>query len=142
MAISFHFQEVQKPAFFKALTLRTWLKSIAKKEGFLLQDVNYIFVEEEALLEINIKYLQHDTYTDIITFDNSDTKGKIESDIYISIERVEANAQKYNITFENELLRVLAHGLLHLCGYKDKSKKEAAEMRQKEEECLMLWANR
>ncbi|HOU47621.1 MAG TPA: rRNA maturation RNase YbeY, partial [Chitinophagales bacterium] len=70
------------------------------------------------------------------------TKGKIESDIYISIERVEANAQKYNITFENELLRVLAHGLLHLCGYKDKSKKEAAEMRQKEEECLKLWANR
>ncbi len=142
MAIAFHFQAVQKPAFFKIAPLRSWLKSIAKKEDVLLQDLNYIFVEDEALLKINIEYLQHNTYTDIITFDNSDAKGKIESDIYISLERVEANAQKYTTTFEDELLRVLAHGLLHLCGYKDKSKKDAALMRQKEEECLDLWANR
>lgn len=137
MAISFHFDTVSKPSFFKATAIKPWLKAIAAKERFSIKELNYIFLDDEGLLKINIEYLNHDTYTDIITFDNSDGRGKIESDIFISLERVEANAMKFHTTVENELHRVLAHGLLHLCGYKDKTKKDAALMRQKEEECLL-----
>lgn len=117
------------------------MKAIAEKEKFSIKELNYIFMTDEELLKINIEYLNHDTYTDIITFDNSEIKGKIESDIFISVERVEANAQKFNTTFENELLRVMAHGLLHLCGYKDKKKTDIEMMRKKEEESLALWLN-
>lgn len=142
MAISFHFEHVIKPAFFKPTKLRPWLKAIANKESYTIKELNYIFLTDEELLKINLEYLNHDTYTDIITFDNSDaattTAKKIESDIFVSLERVEANAQKFKTTFENEMYRVLAHGLLHLCGYKDKSKKDAILMRQKEEESLLL----
>ncbi|MCC6583708.1 MAG: rRNA maturation RNase YbeY [Chitinophagales bacterium] len=142
MAITFHFDEISKPTFFKTTELKSWLKTIAAKEKFSIKELNYIFMSDEALLKINIEYLNHDTYTDIITFDNSDAStgsaGKIESDIFISLERVEANAATFNTTFENELHRVLAHGLLHLCGYKDKTKKDAALMRQKEEESLTM----
>ena len=142
MAITFHFDEISKPTFFKTTKLKSWLKSIAAKEKYVIKELNYIFLDDEGLLKINIEYLNHDTYTDIITFDNSDAStgsaGKIESDIFISLERVEANAKKFNTTFENELYRVLAHGLLHLCGYKDKTKKDATLMRQKEEESLTM----
>ncbi len=142
MAITFHFDEISKPTFFKTTKLKIWLKTIAAKEKFVIKELNYIFLDDEGLLKINIEYLNHDTYTDIITFDNSDASagsaGKIESDIFISLERVEANAKKFNTTFENELHRVLAHGLLHLCGYKDKTKKDAILMRQKEEESLAM----
>lgn len=142
MAISFHFDTIPKPSFFKATSIKPWLKAIANKEGFSIKELNYIFLDDEGLLKINIEYLNHDTYTDIITFDNRDSVNlslpKIESDIFISLERVEANAKKFNTSFENELHRVLAHGLLHLCGYKDKTKKDAALMRHKEEESLAL----
>ena len=142
MAITFHFDEISKPTFFKTTKLKIWLKTIAAKEKFVIKELNYIFLDDEGLLKINMEYLNHDTYTDIITFDNSDASagsaGKIESDIFISLERVEANAKKFNTTFENELHRVLAHGLLHLCGYKDKTKKDATLMRQKEEESLTM----
>ena len=142
MAISFYFDTISKPSFFKATAIKPWLKTIAAKEKFVIKELNYIFLDDEGLLKINIEYLNHDTYTDIITFDNSDASagsaGKIESDIFISLERVEANAKKFNTTFENELHRVLAHGLLHLCGYKDKTKKDATLMRQKEEESLAM----
>lgn len=152
MAISFHFDNISKPAFFKASTIKVWLKQIAENEKFIIKELNYIFLNDEGLLKINIEYLNHDTYTDIITFDNSgfdkldsDTSNvrlslskppKIESDIFISLERVEANAKKFNTTFKNELHRVLAHGLLHLCGYKDKKKSDIEIMRKKEEEAL------
>ncbi|MFN8282973.1 MAG: rRNA maturation RNase YbeY [Chitinophagales bacterium] len=139
--ISFHFNTVKKPKFFKSILLKSWMKAIAEKEKFSIKELNYIFMTDEELLKINIEYLNHDTYTDIITFDNSEIKGKIESDIFISVERVEANAQKFNTTFENELLRVMAHGLLHLCGYKDKKKTDIEMMRKKEEESLALWLN-
>lgn len=137
MAITFHFDTLSKPSFFKATPLKPWLKAIAAKEHFIIKELNYIFLNDEDLLKINIEYLNHNTYTDIITFDNSETKGKIESDIFISLERVEANAATFNTTFENELLRVLAHGLLHLCGYKDKKKSDIELMRKKEEEALL-----
>jgi probable rRNA maturation factor len=139
MAISFSFNTISKPVFFKANRIKIWLKTIASKEGYEIKDLNYIFMNDEELLKINIEYLNHDTYTDIITFDNAEVKGKIESDIFISLERIEANAKKFNTTFENELHRVLAHGLLHLCGYKDKKKTDIEIMRKKEEESLSLF---
>jgi probable rRNA maturation factor len=139
MAITFHFDYITKPSFFKAMPIKKWLRTIAANEGFSIRELNYIFMSDEGLHAINMEYLNHDTYTDIITFDNSDTSGKIESDIFISLERVAANAEKFSTSFENELLRVMAHGVLHLCGYKDKKKAEAELMRRKEEACLTLW---
>lgn len=141
--ISFHFNSIKKPVFFKSTIIKLWLKKIAEKENFSIKELNYIFLTDEELLQINIDYLNHDTYTDIITFDNSDVSSritkKIESDIFISLERVEANAKKFNTGLENELQRVMAHGLLHLCGYKDKKKSDIEMMRKKEEESLELW---
>lgn len=138
MAISFHFDKISKPSFFKSSKIKSWLNTIASNEKFSIKELNYIFLDDEGLLKINIEYLNHDTYTDIITFDNSEESGKIEGDIFISMERVEANAKKFNTTFENELHRVLVHGLLHLCGYKDKKKADVELMRKKEEESLTL----
>lgn len=138
MAINFHFNQTSKPSFFKSNTIKSWLNTISRKEGFTIIDLNFIFLTDKGLLKINIDYLNHDTYTDIITFDNSSVQGKIESDIFISLERVQENAKQFNTTFENELNRVMAHGFLHLCGYKDKTKEDKIKMRQKEEDCLQL----
>lgn len=120
---------------------KKWLKSIAEKEGFKIKELNYIFCSDEYLYQINLDYLNHKTYTDIITFDNSENKNSIEGDIFISIERVSENAQKENVLFEKELQRVLSHGLLHLMGYKDKSEADKTIMRNKEELALNLFGN-
>ncbi len=136
MAILFHFNSIKKPTFFKMTPTKTWLTKIASLENYKIKELNYIFLSDEELLKINIDFLKHDTYTDIITFDNSINIGIIESDIFISFERVEVNAIKYKTTVENELHRVMAHGLLHLCGYKDKTKQDVANMRQKEDDAL------
>jgi probable rRNA maturation factor len=111
---------------------KNWIKSLIKENEKRVGDINYIFCDDEYLLEINQKYLQHDTYTDIITFDYSEN-GVISGDIFISIERVKENATLFTKGFEEELHRVLAHGILHLCGYKDKTQKESKEMREREE---------
>ena len=116
-----------------------WLRHISKREGYKIIDLNYTFCSDDSLLEINIQYLNHNYYTDIITFDLSDIPREIEGDIYISIDRVKENAKINHSNFEEELLRVLAHGLLHLMGYKDKTKEDAKRMRDKEEECLILF---
>ncbi|MBK6978716.1 MAG: rRNA maturation RNase YbeY [Cytophagaceae bacterium] len=121
------------------LKKKRWLKELAQNEGFKILELSYIFMDDESLLKINIEYLQHDTYTDIITFDNSEKKGKIEGDIFISVDRVMENASKFKVDFETELLRVLAHGLLHLCGYKDKKDDEVKIMRAKEDFYLQNW---
>ena len=121
------------------LKKKRWLKELAQNEGFKILELSYIFMDDESLLKINIEYLQHDTYTDIITFDNSEKKGKIEGDIFISVDRVMENASKFKVDFETELLRVLAHGLLHLCGYKDKKDDEVKIMRAKEDFYLENW---
>lgn len=139
MAIQFIFPDIKKPRFFKANTLKPWLNAIAGKEKYAIKELTYIFLGDEALLQINKDYLDHDTYTDIITFDNSEATGRIESDIFISLERVEANSKKFGVAPEDELLRVMAHGLLHLCGYKDKKKSDVEMMRKKEEESLRLY---
>lgn len=118
-----------------------WLEQIIQLEKFELESLNFIFCNDAYLHNINVEYLAHDTLTDIITFDNSEEEQLIEGDIFISIERVEENAKDREIEFILELKRVLAHGVLHLCGYKDKREIEALEMRAKEEWAISL-ANR
>jgi probable rRNA maturation factor len=114
-------------------TLRKWIAAAIKKEGFSLSSLNYIFCNDEYLLSMNISHLHHKTYTDIITFNLSSEKKKIEGEIYISIDRVKENAVIYKVPFNTELKRVLIHGVLHLCGFKDKTGKEAKKMRMRED---------
>lgn len=116
--------------------LTTWLTAVVQQEGCILQNINYIFCTDDYLLKINQEYLQHNYYTDIITFDNSEEQNHIEGDIFVSIDRVKDNAQEYNIAFEEEFRRVVVHGILHLIGFKDKTDEEQLEMRQKEAEYL------
>ncbi|WP_159478453.1 rRNA maturation RNase YbeY [Dyadobacter sp. 3J3] len=116
-----------------------WIKTISKSEGYNLGDLNYIFCSDEYLLEINKQYLDHDYYTDIITFDNSEEEGKIEGDIYVSVDRVKENAETFGADFEVEMRRVLIHGLLHLMDYTDTSEDLKKVMRAKEDECLLLF---
>jgi rRNA maturation RNase YbeY len=115
-----------------------WIKRVIKKDRFSVSELNYIFCSDEYLRQINIQFLNHDSYTDIITFDNSTEKGEIEGEIYISIERVKENAAKYRNSFNEELHRVMIHGVLHLMGYKDKGIKAKYEMREKEDVSLSL----
>ena len=113
--------------------VRQWITDTIIAEGFKLKELNYIFCSDAYLLEINQQYLDHDTYTDIVTFDNSEEEGKIISDIFISIERIRENAVKFNVTETTELHRVIIHGALHLLGYKDKSPADKQKMTQKED---------
>lgn len=115
--------------------LKKWIQSVIEKEKRLLGNINYSFTSDDSLLKINIEYLKHETYTDIITFDYNEGK-KINGDIFISIDRVQENAGKFGVSFEEELRRVMIHGVLHLCGYKDKLKTDAVMMRKKENDCL------
>jgi rRNA maturation RNase YbeY len=117
---------------------KAWLKDAAKAEGFKIGELNYIFCSDAYLLDINQKYLGHDTLTDIVTFDNSEDPKMIEGDIFISIERVRENALKFD-TAESELKRVMVHGLLHLAGYKDKGKAHKELMTLKENEHLKTY---
>ena len=111
---------------------KAWLNEVAKQEGKKIQELTYVFCSDEYLLQINQEYLNHNTLTDIVTFDNSEDPKKIEGDIFISIERVRENGNKLG-TSETELERVMVHGLLHLLGYKDKKKEDKALMTEKED---------
>ena len=125
------FQNTSK---FKVKDLRKkkiWLNSISKNEGKEIGNLNFLFVDDKEMLKYNKKYLQHESYTDIITFDNS-LNNKIAGDIVISLERVNENAKYYQVSYNYELERVMAHGLLHLLGYNDKSKEEKKIIRKKE----------
>lgn len=113
-----------------------WLKQQTTLEGYTIGDLNYIFCSDEHVLQVNRDYLQHDYYTDIITFDQSEEEDLLEGDIFISVDRVADNARQLAIAPEQEMRRVLAHGMLHLCGYGDKTDEEAAQMRAKEDEWL------
>ncbi len=115
---------------------RQWLKQQAEREGYAVGDLNYIFASDEYVLQVNRDYLQHDYYTDVITFDQREETGKIEGDIFVSVDRVADNASQLGIPAGQEMRRVLAHGLLHLCGYGDKTEGEIKLMRAKEEEWL------
>lgn len=136
-SVHFFYNEVR----FKLRTPRkviSWIKEVVDKEGSLIQEINYVFCSDSYLLTLNLGFLKHNTLTDIITFDNSEKTSVLEGEIYISVERVEENAKKYNVPFEDELNRVMIHGVLHLLGYKDKKTTEKALMRKKEEACLSL----
>ncbi len=115
---------------------RQWLKRQAEAEGYAVGELNYIFCSDDYVLQVNRDHLQHDYYTDIITFDTSESDDKIEGDIFISIDRVADNAAQLGVSAQQEMSRVLAHGLLHLCGYSDKTDNEVAAMRAKEDEWL------
>lgn len=138
MAIHFFSEEI--PFTLKEkLKRKHWLKKIATNAGFNIKELNYVFCSDEYLYQMNRDYLKHDTYTDIITFDNSEKKGDLEGDIFVSVDRVRENAKTHTQEVETEMNRVLAHGLLHLMGYKDKTQEEAALMRLKEDESIKLY---
>lgn len=120
--------------------LKQWIKTVVTNKKRETGDITFIFCTDAYLLNINQNYLKHDTYTDIITFDYSkDSKQlPVSGDIFISIERVKENATRYSTDVENELHRILIHGVLHLLGYLDKTKAAKAEMTKQEDECLKL----
>ena len=115
------------------IAVRQWINNTVKAEGFKLKELNYIFCSDAYLLQLNQQYLDHDTYTDIITFDNSTEDKVIMGDIFISIDRIRENAAGFSITETEELHRVMVHGVLHLLGYKDKSAAAKKKMTKKED---------
>lgn len=115
-----------------------WIDSIIESEDKEPGEINYIFCDDDYLLEINKQYLDHDTLTDIISFDYC-IGDLISGDIFISIDRVKDNAQEYEVSFDNELLRVMSHGILHYCGYKDKTQEDQLLMRAKEQEKINMF---
>lgn len=117
--------------------LFAWFTHVCKLENVVLGDVSVIFCSDDYLLEMNKEHLQHDYYTDIITFDYTDA-GVVSGDLFISLDRVTDNANQLAVAFFDELCRVCVHGLLHLCGYKDKSDADEKRMRSKEDEMLVL----
>lgn len=121
-----------------SLKIKGWIKQAILAEAHQLQELNFIFCSDDYLLGINKQYLEHDYYTDIITFDNSDKEQAIVGDIFISIDRISDNAAQLHIPFDRELHRVLIHGVLHLLGYKDKSSADKKRMTAKEDEYLSL----
>jgi probable rRNA maturation factor len=121
--------------------LRSVLKQKAQEFNFDVNWLQYVFVSDEALLKLNQSALNHDTYTDIITFDLSGQEGVVEGEVYISIDRVRDNAEKYSVTFEEEYIRVMGHGLLHLLGFKDKTETDSSEMRKQENKLIDLYKN-
>ncbi len=115
-----------------------WIIDIVDSESSAVGEINYVFCDDEYLHKINVEYLNHDTLTDIISFDYT-VGNLLQGDIFISIERVKDNASDFNVSFDEELKRVMAHGVLHYCGYKDKTDADAELMRQKEEEKIKLF---
>lgn len=120
------------------LKLKNWIRSIVASESGKTGDITFVFCSDNYLSEMNVKYLKHDTLTDIITFDYSEKK-KISGDICISVDRVKENAEKFKIDFGKELARVMAHGVLHLLGYKDKNKEDKLTMTSKEDLYLISY---
>ena len=123
--------------------LRAWIIAVAKKEGYKIEALNFIFSNDKFLHELNEQYLHHDSYTDIITFDLSSvgfrqSKPALQGEIFISIRRIKENAKLFSATFQNELHRVMIHGVLHLTGYTDKTKADKIIMRKKEDYYLNL----
>jgi rRNA maturation RNase YbeY len=135
MAIFFHTIDIA-PRLKQKRALKRWINDCVLAENKKTGDINIIFCTDNYLLEMNRTHLDHDYYTDIITFDFT-TEDLISGDLYISFERVQDNAMHNQIHLEKELYRVIIHGVMHLCGYKDKTKKDALLMRQQEEKCLI-----
>lgn len=140
MAVNFHFEKITLPLKNRG-RLKEYISQVFENEGFKLLHVGYVFCTDEFLLGLNKSYLNHDTYTDILTFDLSETEKEVTAEIYISGERVKENAEAFNTDFEEELHRVIFHGVLHLCGYDDHTAADKKIMRRKESECLKAYFN-
>lgn len=121
------------------LILKKWIKQVAESYGFKTGDLTYIFCSDDRILEVNRQYLQHDYYTDIITFDY-DEDGVVSGDMFISVDTVRTNAEQYAPSFDDEMHRVIIHGVLHLCGLKDKAPDDEKKMRAAEEKALAMLA--
>ena len=122
--------------------LKAFIESLFKKEKTPLATINYIFCSDEYLLSINQQFLKHDYYTDIITFGLHDKGTPVVAEVYISTDRVKENAATHGVTYTNEMLRVLFHGALHLCGYKDKSRADILTIRAKEDASFKRYTNK
>lgn len=134
MAITFQAEDISFPKIKRQVT-KNWIKLVAGNHGKKIGEVNYLFCTDEKILEINNQYLSHDYYTDIITFDYSEGNN-ISGDIFISLDTVRTNSQKYNTDFMEELHRVIIHGILHLCGVDDKTETDSLKMREAENSAL------
>ena len=137
MPIRFFYEETKYKIEYPRKTVK-WIIESARREKKSVLNVNYIFCSDRYLLGLNQEFLGHNTFTDIITFDDSDAKN-ISGEIYISLDRVKENSLKFNSPFQDEILRVMIHGVLHLSGYNDKKAREVSIMRKKEEAYLSLW---
>ncbi|WP_129022428.1 rRNA maturation RNase YbeY [Edaphocola flava] len=137
MAIRYFEEEGVKARLSGKRALNTYIRQVIDEHLDVKKvEINYIFCTDEGLLEKNIAFLNHDTLTDIITFDLSESETELNSEIYISVDRVADNAQQFGVSYNTELHRVLFHGILHLCGFKDKKPEEEKEMRRQEDLCL------
>lgn len=132
--ITYNINNVAKPDINEA-EVSAWVRQVAKSYGKVVGDINYIFVDDETILDINRRFIGHDYYTDHIGFDYSDA-GALSGDIYISLDTVRSNAELYGATFDEELRRIIIHGLLHLCGLRDKTPEERQQMQQAEDQAL------
>ena len=132
---------VKLPLFVSKRDLKQALKNLVSNEGKKLKDLSLVFTDDDYLLEVNKQYLNHDYFTDVITFDYSDFP-EVSGDVMISLDRVKDNASSMNLAYEHEFYRVVFHGVLHLCGYKDKSKEDVALMREKEDFYIQRFVSR
>ena len=133
--VQFYFLD-RNPALKERTRLKLFIEKLFTSEKMKLGNLSYIFCSDEHLLTINNDFLKHDFYTDVITFDLSSSKNEIEGEVYLSVDRIKDNAKQLGVSFKEELHRVIFHGALHLCGYKDKKKEEALVMRSKENKYL------
>ena len=140
MAITYITENVRLPRQLKKRQISKWINEVIHKHEKKTGDIAYIFCDDERILEINTQYLKHKYFTDIITFDYSNSN-KISGDIFISLETVKDNSTLYKTKFDEELRRVIIHGILHLCGYEDNTREKKIEMRKYENEALSFWIN-
>ena len=139
MSITFTSEDISFPAIKKRKTA-AWIKQVAESHGKIIGEINYLFCTDERILAVNNQYLAHDYYTDIITFDYSEND-TVSGDIFISLDTVRTNSEKFKTNYEEELFRVIIHGVLHLCGINDKTDADAKMMRTAENEALELFLN-
>lgn len=136
--IYFQNSEIDFDLPFDETLVKEWIERVIVSDNYKLGELSYVFTSDESLLEINQSYLNHDTFTDIITFDYSEEEDVVNGEIIISVDRVKENAEKYEVDFKHELARVMIHGVIHLLGYDDKTPNQKTIMRKKENTCISL----
>jgi rRNA maturation RNase YbeY len=139
MAVSFNYVDINAIPLANKKRVKDFIIKIFQLEQLKVSRLAYIFTTDEYVLSLNRDFLQHDYYTDVLTFDQSEENGSISGEVYISVPRVKENSKTEGVLFSKELLRVMFHAALHLCGYRDKTKSEITQMREKEEEYLLLF---